>query len=78
MPDIAARHPILVLGGGCTGLAAGLRLSKQGRRVVVLEADDHVGGLAGGIQIGANRYEYGPHAFHTTDPELLAEIKKQA
>ena len=22
------------------------------------------------------RYEYGPHAFHTTDPEILADIKE--
>jgi protoporphyrinogen oxidase len=67
--------PIAILGGGCAGLAAGVRLAKRGRRVVVFEADDHVGGLAGGVHIGGNTYEYGPHIFHTTDPEILADIK---
>jgi protoporphyrinogen oxidase len=67
--------PILVLGGGCAGLAAGVRLAKRGRRVVLLEADGHVGGLAGGVHIGKNTYEYGPHIFHTTDPEILADVK---
>jgi len=42
---------------------------------VLFEKDDHVGGLAGGVHIGSNTYEYGPHIFHTTDPEILADIK---
>lgn len=41
----------------------------------MIEKDDHVGGLAGGIVISGNTYEYGPHAFHTTDPEILNDIK---
>ncbi|MBI3939874.1 MAG: FAD-dependent oxidoreductase [Acidobacteria bacterium] len=65
----------LVLGAGCAGLAAAWRLLKRGRRVAVVEAADHVGGLAGGIRVEGNTYEYGPHVFHTTDPEILADIK---
>ena len=42
---------------------------------MLFEADDHVGGLAGGVHIGKNTYEYGPHIFHTTDPEILADVK---
>jgi protoporphyrinogen oxidase len=67
---------VVILGGGCAGLAAGIRLSKGGHRIVMAEQADHVGGLAGGIQIGANTYEYGPHAFHTTDPEILNDVKE--
>jgi len=66
----------VVLGGGCAGLAAAWRLGKRGISVVLVEASDHVGGLAGGVQFGGNVYEYGPHIFHTTDAELLAEIKE--
>ncbi|MFA6003307.1 MAG: FAD-dependent oxidoreductase [Elusimicrobiota bacterium] len=65
----------VVLGAGCAGLAAGWRLRQKGFEVVMVEADDHVGGLAGGVSFDGNVYEYGPHIFHTTDPELLAEIK---
>lgn len=66
---------ISVLGAGCAGLAAGLRLLKQGYSAVLIEKADHVGGLAGGVKINGNTYEYGPHAFHTTDPEILGDIK---
>ena len=66
----------VVLGGGCAGLAAAWRLGKNGISVVLIETSDHVGGLAGGIRVGGNVYEYGPHIFHTTDEELLAEIKE--
>ncbi len=69
------QKPVLVLGAGCAGLSAALRLVKKGHRVILLEKDDHVGGLAGGVNIKGNTYEYGPHAFHTTDPEILGDIK---
>lgn len=68
-------QPIVILGAGCAGLAAGLRLTKSGIPVVLIEQDDHVGGLAGGVRINGNTYEYGPHTFHTTDPEILNDIK---
>jgi protoporphyrinogen oxidase len=71
----AAELPVVILGAGCAGLAAAWRLSGRGQPVVLVELADHVGGLAGGVQIGANTYEYGPHAFHTTDPEILADIQ---
>lgn len=67
--------PVIVLGAGCAGLSAAYRLQKRGRRVVVVEAEDHPGGLAGGVTLGGSIYEYGPHVFHTTDPELLADVK---
>lgn len=66
---------IAVLGAGCAGLAAGWRLAKKGYRVILIEKEDHVGGLAGGVHLSGNVYEYGPHAFHTTDPEILNDIK---
>lgn len=65
---------IVILGAGCAGLAAAIRLSKQGCPVLLLEKEDHVGGLAGGVRINGNTYEYGPHTFHTTDPEILHDI----
>ena len=68
--------PTIILGAGCAGLAAAYRLRKKGRDVVVIEAEDHAGGLAGGIRIQGSVYEYGPHIFHTTDPEILADVKE--
>lgn len=74
MSELASSKMIAILGAGCAGLAAGIRLSKRGDRVLLIEKDDHVGGLAGGVRINGNTYEYGPHTFHTTDPEILNDI----
>lgn len=38
---------VVIVGGGFTGLTAGYVLSKQGKKVHVIEADDAPGGLAG-------------------------------
>jgi protoporphyrinogen oxidase len=70
-----ATKTIAILGAGCAGLAAGIRLSQRGYQVVILEQEDHVGGLAGGVHLNGNTYEYGPHTFHTTDAEILHDIK---
>lgn len=70
-----ADRPWLVLGAGCAGLAAAWRLVRAGKPVTLVEAQDHAGGLAGGVRIGGDVYEYGPHVFHTTDPELLSDIR---
>lgn len=68
-------EPVVVLGAGCAGLSAARRLRELGRPVVVLEAADHVGGLAGGVRVGGDVYEYGPHIFHTTDAAIMADVK---
>jgi NADPH-dependent glutamate synthase beta subunit-like oxidoreductase len=39
-------RPVAVLGGGPAGLTAGYLLAKQGRPVIVFEAEDQVGGIA--------------------------------
>ncbi len=68
----------VVLGAGCAGLATAYALLKAGYTVCVVERSDRVGGLAGGIEIGGNTYEFGPHIFHTTDPEILSDVKEIA
>ena len=55
----------LVLGGGPAGLTAGYLLSKVGRSVVVLEAEDQVGGLAKTVEIDGYRFDLGGHRFFT-------------
>src|SRR6185369_1818613 len=41
-----------IVGGGLLGLTLALRLAQRGHRVTVLEAADHVGGLADAWQVG--------------------------
>jgi protoporphyrinogen oxidase len=55
----------VVLGGGPAGLTAGYLLSKLGRPVVVLEAEDQVGGLAKTVEVDGYRFDLGGHRFFT-------------
>ena len=66
---------VAIIGGGVTGLTAGLYLSRKGFDVHVFEKKDRIGGLVGGKVINSNIYEYGPHFFHTNNPKVLKEIK---
>lgn len=70
-----SRDPVVVLGAGCAGLAAARRLRDKGVPVVLVEAAGRVGGLAGGVELGGDIYEYGPHIFHTTDAAVMADVK---
>ena len=60
----------LVLGGGPAGLTAGYLLGKAGRDVVVLEAEDQVGGLAKTVEVDGYRFDLGGHRFFTKSVEV--------
>ncbi len=62
--------PTLVLGGGPAGLTAGYLLAKDGRDVVVLEADDQIGGLAKTVERDGYRFDLGGHRFFTKSSEV--------
>jgi protoporphyrinogen oxidase len=64
--------PTLVLGAGPAGLTAGYRLAKLGRPVLVLEAEDQVGGLAKTVVREGYRFDLGGHRFFTKSPEVEA------
>jgi protoporphyrinogen oxidase len=63
-------RPILVLGGGPAGQTAGLMLARAGRRPIVLEADDTLGGLARTVERQGYRFDLGGHRFYTKSAEV--------
>jgi protoporphyrinogen oxidase len=63
-------RPTLVLGGGPAGLTAGYLLAKQGKPVVVLEAEDQVGGIAKTVVRDGYRFDLGGHRFFTKVKEV--------
>jgi protoporphyrinogen oxidase len=65
----------LVLGGGLAGLSAGYRLSKEGRRVSVVEADPFVGGLSRTVNVGEFLFDLGGHRFVTKDKGVELVVK---
>ncbi len=67
---------VLVLGAGPAGLGAAYRLARAGHSVVVLERNEHVGGLAGSFEVAGMRVDFGSHRLHpATDPAVLTELR---
>jgi protoporphyrinogen oxidase len=67
---------VAVLGAGPAGLMAAWRAAKAGHDVVVLEREDHVGGMAASFDVAGIRVDHGSHRLHpSTDPRILAELQ---
>jgi UDP-galactopyranose mutase len=63
----------LVIGAGYAGAVTARQLAEGGKRVLVLERRDHIGGNAYDCLDGAGVliHQYGPHIFHTNDLEVF-------
>ncbi|GAA1057745.1 oxidoreductase [Agromyces luteolus] len=63
-PDPAADHDVVIVGGGHNGLTAAAYLARAGKRVLLLERDDHLGGATvsaeafDGVDARLSRYSY--------------------
>ncbi len=64
--------PVLVVGAGPAGLTAAYQLTKAGRRPLVVEADDEVGGISRTVERDGWRFDIGGHRFFTKVPEVEA------
>ncbi|MGX4643842.1 NAD(P)/FAD-dependent oxidoreductase [Massilia sp. SYSU DXS3249] len=71
-------YDVVVVGGGFTGLTAAWALSREGKRVCVLEADTTPGGLGGTFQFpdGVTLEKFYHHWFNNDlyVPELVKEL----
>jgi protoporphyrinogen oxidase len=63
--------PTVIVGAGFTGLAAAYELAKAGQRVVVLEKEPVVGGLASGFKVGEFTLERFYHHWFTNDVHVM-------
>jgi protoporphyrinogen oxidase len=70
-PELRER-PTVILGAGPAGLTAGYLLAKRGLPVVILEAEDQVGGLAKTEVRDGYRFDLGGHRFFTKATEVDA------
>jgi protoporphyrinogen oxidase len=63
--------PYVVIGGGPAGLTAGYLLAKAGKKVIVFEADEQVGGIAKTVvDPEGYRFDLGGHRFFTKNQEV--------
>ncbi|UWQ89499.1 NAD(P)/FAD-dependent oxidoreductase [Rhodobacteraceae bacterium M382] len=68
------RPSTTIVGGGFAGLSCAYDLARQGHDVVVLEADQTVGGLAGAFDTKGERLDRFYHHWFTNDLEVMTLI----
>lgn len=59
------QHPVVIVGGGVSGLSLGWLLADRGIPTVVVEREDRPGGLARSFSYDGFTFDIGPHRFHT-------------
>ena len=71
---------VLIIGGGVSGLMAGIKLAEAGKKVIILEKEDVVGGQCKtevlDIKGEKFRFDYGGHRFITHNKELLEFVEE--
>jgi protoporphyrinogen oxidase len=67
--------PIVIVGGGFTGLSAAYDLASAGHKVVLLEKEPVVGGLASGFRVGEFTLEKFYHHWFTNDVHVMDLIR---
>lgn len=68
------RYDVAIVGGGFTGLTAAHELGRAGLRVVVVEQDKSVGGLASSFDVSGTKLERFYHHWFTNDRYVMELI----
>jgi monoamine oxidase len=69
-------YDVVVVGAGMAGLTAARSLAEAGLKVLVVEANDRIGGRIWTRHVGDNAIELGAEFIHGKPPELWALIKE--
>jgi len=65
------QYDYVIVGAGLFGAVCAHELHKKGKRVLVLEKRDHIGGnVYTEDQDGIQVHKYGAHIFHTNDKDI--------
>lgn len=71
---------VVIIGGGVSGLIAGIELAKHNKKVIILEKESVVGGQCKTeilkIKDEEFRFDYGGHRFITNNEELLDFVEE--
>ncbi|MFH1317288.1 MAG: FAD-dependent oxidoreductase [Candidatus Woesearchaeota archaeon] len=74
--DDVLKYDVVILGAGPAGLAAGYKLRKDGKNVLILEKDVNVGGSSKSVRKDGVILDYGPHAFHFKNQQIMDFVKE--
>src|SRR5271169_5576850 len=70
----SSSHDVVVVGAGMAGLTAARTLAEAGLKVLVVEAQDRIGGRIWTRHVGDEAIELGAEFIHGRPPELWALI----
>jgi len=70
-------YDVIVIGAGISGLLSGLALSKEGKRVLILEKEGYVGGVCRSYPVEGYLVDTGPHAITRLESGPLRELMKR-
>lgn len=62
---------IVIVGAGIAGLVLSHKLTQAGCRVLLVEKEPSIGGLAKSFEYDGVVFDIGPHRFHTDLPEVM-------
>ena len=70
---MANQYDVWIAGAGYAGAVSARALAEKGKKVLVLERRDHIGGNAYDCldDAGVLIHKYGPHIFHTNDRKVF-------
>lgn len=73
------KYDYLIVGSGLYGAVCANELTKQGKKCLVIEKRDHIGGNVYTEEVeGINVHKYGAHIFHTSDKEIWDYVNQFA
>lgn len=61
------RYDVIIVGAGVSGLTTALALSKEGKKVLVLEKEDYIGGVCRSYNVEGYTVDTGPHIITRLD-----------
>jgi UDP-galactopyranose mutase len=71
------KYDFLIVGAGMFGATAARILTDKGKKCLVIDKRDHIGGNCYSKKIiGVDVHVYGPHIFHTNNSKVLSFISK--
>ena len=68
------KNDVIVIGSGISGLLSALALSREGKKVVILEKESYIGGVCRSYDVNGYRVDTGPHIITRLENGPLKEL----